>query len=137
MMTSLRARIPLCANIQQSPEFSLSHSNISSAQCRKTALCSCAPQVSHRFSLSSAVQVQLPLSPPVCVSPQSLMLLPDPPVTFNRAQFRLWVRGQRAPGCFDAGSHSRAGRSLSGAQVPCDPEVSHTGVHPRLQVLTH
>lgn len=85
-------------------------------------------------------QVQLSLSLPAYVlefTVSPLLGLPDPPITFDWAQFRLGVWGQRAPGGLGARSHGWARRSLCGAQVACYPEGPYAAVHPRFQRLTH
>lgn len=69
------------------------------------------------------------------VSP--LRALPDPPVTFHRAQFRLGVRRHGAPGGFGAESHRGAGGSLWGAETARDPEVFDAAVHPGLEGPPH
>lgn len=95
---------------------------------------------SHGLSWSSPVQVQLFLCLPARVFKPTvfpLQGLPDPPVTFDWAQFRFGVRGQRAPGCLGAKSHSWARGSLCGAHVACNPEGPYAAVHPRFKGLTH
>lgn len=69
-----------------------------------------------------------------CPSP-SLLGLPDTSIAFDRAQFRLGVWGQGAPGGLGAKTQSWAGGSLRGAHVPCDPEHPHAAVHPLLERL--
>lgn len=94
----------------------------------------------HRISWSSPVQVQLFLCLPACVfepTVSPLQGLPDPPITFDWAQFRFGVRGQRAPGCLGARSHGWARGSLSGAHVACNPEGPYAAVHPCFKRLTH
>lgn len=70
-------------------------------------------------------------------SPSPLLGLPDTSVTFDRAQFRLGVWGQGAPGGFRAKYQSWAGGRLCGAHVACDPERPNAAVHPLLQRLVH
>lgn len=81
-----------------------------------------------------------PLSLPVYVVKSTvspLLGLPDPPITFDWAQFRLGVWGQGAPGGFGARSQCWAGGSLCGAQVAHNPEGPHVAVHPSFEGLTH
>lgn len=118
----------LCANFQQShppllsPYYHLTE-NVSAPQCRKMSFCLCALELwdNIRFTqvlleLSSAGPA-LPQSSCICIKCRVSPLwgLPDPPVTFERAQFRLGVRGQRAPGSLGAKSHSWARGSPCGA----------------------
>ncbi|TNN83396.1 hypothetical protein EYF80_006377 [Liparis tanakae] len=63
--------------------------------------------------------------------------LPDPPVAFDGAQFRLGVGGQRAPGGPGARPRGGARGRRRGAQPARGPEGPDAAVHPRLEGPTH
>lgn len=95
---------------------------------------------SHLISKKLLKPVQLSRSLPVRVLKSTvsvLLRLPDSPVTFDLAQFRLRVWGQGAPRGLRARSQGWAGGLLCGTKVVYNPKGPHRAIHPCFKGLAH